>query len=232
MSVVIKPGGVVLLICIFGIMAFFLLRHDSSTGKPPSTSAASKAPGNAEGPNREKGPSPRVLENTGFKSDYGPIVPYDNKAQLSGTVASPWVDDSSWAHVNVTYSEDKNNPHSGQTCQRIQIDSVERVKPEDRDVVQFSQQLALPKGKAYQGTFWLRADKDTEVEVALRQQKWPYHYYGAKVTSVGQEWKKVDVTATIQEEGDTFLMLKVWKSAPLTLWVDDAGLVETSGAKP
>src|SRR5205814_6495589 len=117
-----------------------------------------------------------TLSNTGFEGDYTPVVIYDTKARLTGVVANGWKDDSSWAQVEVAYSKDETtgSAHGGKACQRIDIKKVDRVT-DKTSVVQFNQALLLTQGATYRGSFYLKADKPTEVEISFRQVDWPYH---------------------------------------------------------
>jgi hypothetical protein len=228
MRVIIKPAGIIIILLAFTFLSFLTLMRNPS-GQPNSASAA---PANAVNPSAPKGapnslpPSAPLatLLNTGFESDYRATLPYDTKATMSGPTAAPWADDSSWARVNVTYAQDRQNPHSGQSSQRVEVKSVTRATGEDRDVVQFSQPVMLAAGKTYKGGFWLRSDREREVEIALRQAKWPFRYYGAKVVRIGTNWTQAEVQAPLPEKMETFLMVKVWE--PGTVWLDDATLTE------
>jgi hypothetical protein len=209
MRVILKPAGIVIVLAVFIGLVFAVLamkRSRSGSGLSAGSSAALE-----------------VLQNTGFEGEYLTVVPYDNKAALSGAIASGWQDDSSWARVTVDYSAEANNPHSGTSCQKLEIRSIIRGQSDkERDVVQLNQPLKLTKGKTYRAALWVRASEETDVELSLRQKEWPYKYDAAKVEHVGSDWKEISVTGASSVVGDTYVMLKAWKAG--TLWVDDASL--------
>jgi hypothetical protein len=209
MRVILKPAGIVIVLVVFIGLVFAVLAMKRSRGGS-GLSAGSSA-------------DLEVLQNTGFEGEYLTVVPYDNKAVLSGAIASGWQDDSSWARVTVDYSAETNNPHSGTSSQKLEIRSIIRGQSDnERDVVQFNQPLKLTQGKTYRAALWVRASEETDVELSLRQKEFPYKYAAAKVEHVGRDWKEISVTGPSSVVGDTYVMLKVWKVG--TLWVDDASL--------
>lgn len=229
MRVILKPAGLFIILGAFVALLWFVIMLNSriqaggGSGVTGIGIAAAAATSSAATP-----PSTGVVVNTSFEGEYAPVILYDTKAVLDGVVAQGWKDDSSWASVQVSYAKDESSEaHSGKSCQRIDIKTVERTTDKP-SVVQFNQALQLTPGSRYCGGFYLKANKPMEVEVSFRQVDWPYRYYGAKVVNVGTDWTEASVDARITEMPNVYLMIKTW--TPGTLWVDDASLQELSEA--
>ena len=62
-----------------------------------------------------------MLSNPGFEP---PFVSAGQNNPISGNVAIDWNDNSSWADVTVTYSEDTDNPHGGTAAQMVDVQAV------------------------------------------------------------------------------------------------------------
>ncbi|MBC7807536.1 MAG: hypothetical protein H7145_15475 [Akkermansiaceae bacterium] len=208
MRVILKPVGLVCVLVAFVALTFLAVRQSRMVdGKKEQT--VTSAPGT-----QSVGAD---LVNAGFEEKYVPVQPFSQEGVVSGVVAAPWVDDSSWAQVVVDYSQDSDNPHEGKSCQKVVVTEVSTVK-EAR--VQFVQELNLALNKSHRASCWIRADRTTEIDIALRQKPWPYRYYGVNKVKIGNQWKKIEVSGTPSLAGTTFLMLKI--SKPVTFWVDDA----------
>lgn len=224
MRIILKPAGAALVLLAFGLLVFLLVsRHEGAAAPAVAANTLAGSPAAPQGPAT---PAPTAdVQNPGFESSYLPIQPYDNKAVLSGEIASPWHDDSSWAHVTVTYAKDTNDPHSGGACQRIAVTDVQRAG-NNPNAVQLVQPLALAQGTRYKAALWVRADKPASVEFSLREAAWPYTYYGSRTFTVSKGWQEITTEAPVSKKGDTFLMLKIWQ--PATIWVDDASISPVS----
>lgn len=165
-------------------------------------------------------PSPVVgadILNGKFEDKYVPAVVFSQEGKVSGMIASPWSDDSSWAPVTVAYSQDSEGAYEGKSCQKVEVTDVSLDK-EAR--VQFVQEVNLAVNQLHRASCWIRSDRTTEIDIALRQKLWPYTYYGVNKVTIGPTWKKIEVSGTPTHEGTTFMMLKI--SKPVTFWVDEA----------
>lgn len=228
MRVILKPAGLALILSAFAVLSWLIvyltqtLRAKEDAGAGVAANAAAAAPAAGVAPPSAPRAVSSDLTNPGFEADYQDAKPYDTKARLSGQTAAPWYDDSSWAPVTVAYSKDTTGPHSGGACQKVVVGEVAAGDAEAR--VQFVQALKLAQGKKYRAKVWMRSDRPTEIDLALRQTQWPFRYYGVNKVKVGPEWAEAQVTGTVSDPGDTFVMLKV--SKPVTFWVDDASLEE------
>jgi hypothetical protein len=219
MRVILKPAGLLLLGGAFTVLAVSVLilsRQMKANGNAVLAAGASPMPAASATP----GPD---LVNPGFEDGFTTVVPYDNKAKLSGDVAASWKDDSSWAYIDAAYAREDAGCHSGKACQRVELRSAERSGTTP-SAVQFNQPLQLTLGRRYRGSFFLKADRPVEAEVSFRQVDWPYHYYGAKVVKVGTDWSEATAEARLTESAKVYLMVKVW--TPATVWIDDASLKE------
>ena len=221
-KVIIKPGGVILIVAITGILSFM-----AYTGLPMSHSRVvngeaglvhSPAVGGAMIPS-----SPVTLNGADFEGIYS-LLPKHNpkdKGFESGAVAAGWSDNSEWGDISVVYDKETLNPHSGKLCQKIMVGKCNAAQ------VQLVQQVNMALGKTYQATVWVRAATEgTIVGISLRPLVAPYlSSYESKSETIGKDWKQITVTAPITKNVTTQVMVAC--SQPnRTFWVDDAAVEE------
>jgi hypothetical protein len=148
-----------------------------------------------------------VIRNPGFEEGF------------SGQgVATGWSDQSSWAPVKVRYSEDRYNPHSGRSAQRIDVTEFKG------GAVQFQTSTALEKGKLHTVSVWLRAKESMQVDVQLRKKGKPYSTYAIRSIKVGAEWQEVRFTEMIST-GDADVLFLINLRQVGALWVDDVSVI-------
>lgn len=134
-----------------------------------------------------------------------------SKAEISGTIADGWQDNTTWADVKLHYSLDAVLPHSGRLSQRIDA---------QRGFAQLVQPVQLVPGYC-RFRVWLRADPAQFVEVTLRQAGAPYTNYASLPVRVGPKWKEVAAEG-ITPDIAGFALIKT--SSPGTVWVDDTAV--------
>ncbi len=159
-----------------------------------------------------------MLTNPGFELPFEPLPSLPDCPNISGEIAQPWFDNSCWegnepAHVD--YAEDTENPHSGVSSQRIEVQG---------GIMQIGQSVPLQAGKLYTSTIWMRAQGPMSVTILLRKSDFPYTYYTQETVAVSNQWQQYGVSGlSITTEG-IFMILT---ESPGTLWLDDAGLTAT-----
>ena len=87
-----------------------------------------------------------TTSNVGFEAPYLPV----GSGAINGSIAQGWYDNSSWANVNVSYSEDTTDPHSGTAAQMVNVEGV------TSGAVQMVQALTVVPGQKYTMTAWVR----------------------------------------------------------------------------
>ena len=213
MRVILKPVGILCILVAFAILAWVTIwqrrKIEEQTNREVPVPVTQVVPITAQ------------IVNGGFEDDYVLAQPYATVGKVSGLIAAPWHDDSSWAPVTIVYTQESAHPHGGKSCQKVAITEV-AAGAEAR--AQFVQELQLPMNKPQRAVCWIRADRATEIDFALRQKGAPYRYYGVNKVSVGTSWQKIEVTGTPNALGSSFVMLKV--SKPVTFWLDDASIAE------
>ncbi|MBC8141240.1 MAG: hypothetical protein H7Y38_07340 [Armatimonadetes bacterium] len=214
MRIILKPAGIVLMLIAITIPVLLAVINRRTSGVTGTTQVASAMPA----------PHGELAKNPGFEDGYTPVVPYSNVGKPVGQTAISWHDDSSWARVEVVYSQDTTRFHSGLSSQKIEVKKVVRGAT-DADAVQFVQNVNLTVGKTYQSAIWVCAEKPVEVEYALRQANGDYTYNGTKTVTADSEWQRISLECPIiSKDGDTYLFVRV--KTPGTIWLDDATCVE------
>lgn len=248
MRLIVKPAGVAILVSGIGVLSFLAFNNlrnskDNSSGhlsasllapQPTDTVSAMltvKSGGivlRNELADARPARGSSVLFGGDFESEFGKYVlpPPDSNpetlpaiARVKGEIGSSWFDNSHWADIDLVYSKDTSDPHSGKACQKI---SIGKVGPQA--ALQFNQTCRLAKGKTYRLTGWLRASEPTPVEFGIRMMAGGRSYKNAQV-DLTQEWKRVRMDISVDPAGELFLMLRCDKSN-VDLYLDDIELVE------
>jgi hypothetical protein len=227
MRVILKPAGLILVFCAFVVLVCVVAYDRVSLG------SAAHADSDADrvrallverlhggGPPRpEKAAAPVLLVNSGFEENFQPVPPRtagrgSDTTHRGGSVAAPWRDDSDWADVSVAYVAEEHSVHGGQHCQRVLVQAVRS------GAVQMVQQIQPVRGQSYAASCWMKSDQPLEVEIGLRQMGSPFQYYGITKTTVGTEWKKIDVEATVTRRDPALVVVRLL--GPANLLIDDA----------
>lgn len=159
-----------------------------------------------------------LLENPGFEPPY---VSVGQNNPISGNVAVYWNDNSSWADVTVTYSEDTADPHSGTAAQMVDVQAVRS------GAVQLTQAMTVVPGAPYTLAVWLRGQPGMTVNVILQDQNAPYTYYGNTAATLSADWRQFSATGQIADTGAVLLMIQA--TAPGTFSVDDVSFTGPDG---
>jgi uncharacterized protein (TIGR03437 family) len=154
------------------------------------------------------------FSNGGFEP---PFISVGQNNPISGNVALGWIDNSSWADVTVSYSEDTNNPHGGVSAQKVDVQAVRS------GAVQLTQPIAVIPGRTYTMTAWLRGQPGTSVNLILQQQAAPYTYYALTPAQVTGDWKQFSVTGQVN---DSQVLPMIQATSPGTFSVDDVSLTD------
>ena len=215
MKVVLKPGGVVLVLAaVFGL-SFLAIRSYTTRAVPrtslvPTVASASQVAGE----NR--------LLNGGFEDDYTVYkkVNLAKGVDIAGAVAKSWADNSGWGSVTSRYEKDDANPHSGRSAQKITLQKVGVA------YTQFVQYLDIPKGTKLEGTIWARSDtplKTGDAGIVLRKEDHPQTAYGETGMLLTTEWQSYTVRATVSDTSKTMFIVYV-RRAGVSVWLDEASL--------
>ena len=159
-----------------------------------------------------------VLSNAGFEP---PFVSVGTNNPISGNVAIGWNDNSSWANVTVTYSEDTNNPHGGVSAQMVDAQAVQS------GAVQLVEPITVIPGAAYTFSAWLRGQPGMSVNLILQNQNTPYNYYALTPAPLTANWQQFSTAGQINDTGAVLLMLQA--TTPGTFSVDDVSFTDANG---
>lgn len=166
----------------------------------------------------------QAVLNSSFEDVGVPVraAPAEHKAKITGQIARYWNDNSSWADVDIHYSLDTTNPHSGQNAQKIEVTRI------GSGVAHFVQEMQFFKNRIYRFTVWLKGTPGQSVQLVLRQKRAPFNDYASKSASLNAEWHAFQVGGQIPENAEGYVMLRT--SAPMSYWVDDAQFEDVTGA--
>ncbi|CAN5761454.1 hypothetical protein BH09VER1_BH09VER1_13270 [soil metagenome] len=160
------------------------------------------------------------VQNAGFEEPFM-TVPAPNpakKAQITGMLVDGWSDNSDWADISVDYSKDTDNPHGGQSSQKVDVTRV------DSGAVQVTQKVEFRANHQYIFRIWMRGTPGTVVSMQLRKASEPYTTYALKDARLSEEWQEYTVTGGVTDDTPGFLLLLA--NRPMTFWIDDAELAD------
>ncbi|MBV8468242.1 MAG: carbohydrate binding domain-containing protein [Burkholderiaceae bacterium] len=163
----------------------------------------------------------QLLENPGFEGGGVAANRCGSAHQhINGIVATGWVDNSCWtgAGTRINYALDTNNPHKGNSSQRITLESGS---------VQFASYPTniLSTNTAYNVSLWMRSDSAMQVSITLAQTNAPYVVYGTQSVTLSKVWTRYNFVAPAQNQQSWLL---VQTSTPGTFWVDDASVLSNT----
>ena len=159
-----------------------------------------------------------VLSNPGFEP---PFISAGQIPPISGPIAQNWYDNSSWANVQVVYSEDTNSPHSGTASQGVNVQSV------TTGAVQLVQEITVIPGQNYTMTAWLRGQAGATVNLVLQDANTPYTYYGYTSATLTTSWQQFSVSGVVGDTGQVLLMFQA--TVPEVFSVDDVTFTGPTG---
>ncbi len=136
-------------------------------------------------------------------------------------LADGWVENTWGNGARVSYDPSYSEVHSGDAAQRLRVSAL------GDGGVQFYQSFETSAGVDYNGSVWLRADSEMQVQVLLRHVGYPYTTMGEQTLTVGTDWTKAVVTGSDPGavEGGLFVVALSTGS----LYIDDAALSGTDG---
>jgi hypothetical protein len=160
-----------------------------------------------------------ALANPGFEGAYVPVN--SGSSTVTGVIARGWTDNSAYGDVTVNYSRDTRNPHSGSSCQKVDITAV------NSGAFEFQQRVNVKTGKLYTPGVWLRGQPGTRVELWLQLDELPYTVYQDAPAYLTDQWQFVSVPAHATK--DLTLAFKIKADKPVSFCIDDASLLEAPG---
>ena len=144
--------------------------------------------------------TPVPVVNPSFESPYNPVS--ENNGQILGSVANGWIEGSSWADVNVVYSQETTNSHSGKSCQKIEVKAVTSGQ------VQLYQQFKLQAGTAYTASGWFRGEPGTRAILQIQENRPPYTTLAEAYTiPLTGEWQQITVRGYVTAAVPGLLMV-------------------------
>jgi hypothetical protein len=160
-----------------------------------------------------------ALVNPGFEGKYVPVN--SSSSTVTGVIAGGWTDNSAYGDVTVNYSRDTRNPHSGSSCQKVDVTAV------NSGAFEFQQRVNVKTGRLYTQGVWLRGQPGTRIELWLQLYELPYTIYQDAPVYLSDEWQFVSVPAHATK--DLTLTFKLKTDKPTSFCIDDASFVDAPG---
>ncbi len=152
--------------------------------------------------------------NPSFEGPYNAVA--STESTITGVVANGWIDNSSWANVNVDYEQETSDPHSGASCQKIIVSEVKSGQ------VQLYQGVPVTAGYLYRPGIWLRGTAGVTVHLILQMAVSPYTTLEDDPVVLTSNWAWASLPVHItQTQRAAFI---IGAPQPVTFWVDDAAL--------
>jgi hypothetical protein len=149
-----------------------------------------------------------MLANPGFEGAY------------SDGIAPSW-QKNCYQNNRPTFSQEKGNPHSGRSCQKVVCNQYI-----DGGIQFFSGGLSIARDKTYTVRIWMKQiGIGGTVTVVLRRHGPPYTSYLTKNFKVTDQWKEY-VISGLPSDSDRECGLYVVYHSTGVLWVDDASVQE------
>ncbi len=170
----------------------------------------------------------QTLNNTGFEGTYNQVPASTiatcngtTPANITGKVADEWIDESSWADVEIAYSRETANPHTGAAAQKVDVRAVRCGG------MQMLQAFSLQKDKVYTAGIWLKGTPGKRVTLVLMQRGAPYRVYFEKTVEITSDWREVKIFGFSTE--DVEARFQISTQTPGTFYIDDASLTNRAG---
>ena len=232
MRIILKPGGIALILASLGTLVALTYLSTGKQSKQAAVAAAMPVKSVATHPDRSdtQAPSPpaistqsaggdtsQLLVESSFEGTAVPIITdvKNDRARIGGESSEEWIDNSGWAFIDLDYSLAAGQGHSGGSCQKIEI----RRLGDKAAACQFARIVTLKPGN-YHATAWVRsgsAVSSLPVTFGLRQLGGSYTNKVVTVAA-GTAWTKVDVVTAIDPGGRVFLFFSCQK--PGVLFID------------
>ena len=215
MKIVLKPGGVILiLVAVFGLSLLAVRSRKIST--VPRTIVAQ----NIVVP--LKVVSQEFLPNGGFEGDYSICRKIDvaHGVDITGVIANSWADNSGWGRIGLRYEKDDVNPYSGRSAQKITVQSIGSA------YTQLVQYVDVPQGTVVEGRIWARSDvplKASDAGIVLRKIDAPGTIYADTPMLLTTKWESFTLRGTVRDTGKAMFIVYV-RRAGVSVWLDEASL--------
>lgn len=137
-------------------------------------------------------------------------------------LAPEWCDDSTGYtgdETTFSFQEEKDNPHSGSSCQKITCTSY------GRGPIGIDQHgLSIKKGATYRVNLWLRQEGiEGEIIIGLEEAESPWRLYAGKKLPVTPAWGEYQFTLTSGgDDLDSRILIRFEEEG--TLWIDDVSV--------
>ena len=139
-----------------------------------------------------------------------------------GGMAKGWVDNSSWADLDVSYAKEPDGAHSGEACLLVNCtrlgDGAVQVTP--------SKRTPLEKGAIYRVSGWVKGERG-QAALQLRHAPSPYTVYVESHAWLTPEWQEVNYiwTSTVDDTSGLFMvrLTNVGK-----VWLDDISVAKVT----
>ena len=158
-----------------------------------------------------------ILNNPGFEGDYT-------------TRATNWGNISWGTGTSVSYEGITTNVHAGDKCQKMTVNQFG-----SSGGVLLYQNVAVDAGNVFEASIWLRADSETDVEVALRTNSSLHHYRtcGIHRVTLDTNWQEIRFQAVPAydnaQANHQFVIAP--KEAGVGIYIDDASLTNITDTK-
>jgi hypothetical protein len=158
-----------------------------------------------------------LLENSAFD---GPYVEVTASEHISGKIAHQWRDNSSWTKSKIKYSEDKESPREGDSCQKVEVFEVNGGSPN------LEQSFEPFIGETYEASVWIRGEggEVMPVNLLIRDAADPYKMRGRKQVLATSEWQQIVVEWTSDSGSKVNIILNPEKEG--IFYFDDAQLLK------
>jgi Ricin-type beta-trefoil lectin domain-like/Glycosyl hydrolases family 39 len=171
----------------------------------------------------------QTLNNAGFEGTYNQVPTPTiatcngaNPANITGEVADGWVDESSWADVEITYSRETANPHTGASAQKVDVRAVRCGN------AQMLQAVTLQKDKVYTAGIRLRGTPGKRVTLTLMQRGAPYKVFFEKTIVLTDDWRESKIVGFSTEDVEGRFQISTRDNA--VFFVDDVSLTNRVGS--
>lgn len=170
----------------------------------------------------------QTLNNAGFEGTYNQVSTptqtacnSNNPANITGEAADGWVDESSWADVEIAYSRETANPHTGASAQKVDVRAVRCGS------LQMLQPFQIQKDKVYSAGLWLKGTPGNRVSISLMQRSAPYEVYLEKAITLTDDWSELKISGF--STADIEARFQISTRTPGIFYVDDATLTNRAG---
>ena len=165
---------------------------------------------------------PQLLTNGGFEGPYVPVHPAPGKAQITGSIANGWWDNSDWADVTIDYAEERGDVHGGASAQKVTVKEIRSGE------AHLAHDISLEAGHDYLLSFWAKGLPGARLSISLRQKQAPWTTYGDKDALLTGHWQQVSMTAIAKDTVPGFIL--IFPPTGSSVLIDDASAKDVTTA--